>query len=258
MVKKSGMISGCEDIDVCGTRIASPAFVRDLRYKASSVIRRPVFSVSSGGGKNSLRGLWLYQARMVRPQTARRARLGVWRLSNLLGDRGAPYRLSPVLEGEAREAGVACGQSVLQQAVCLFCGTALPGHDDQRRCPRNPLGLEDDQGARQAVHGGAATSDRNSSSQGHWGRRDCHTQGTYLSHRSERSFAPPLDLVWRPGPQRTEHGRVLQVAGAKEKQEDQACGHGHVEGVSQIHTQAGARARGCYFIRQVPCPASFG
>jgi len=31
MVKKSGMISGYEDIDACGTRIASPAFVRDLQ-----------------------------------------------------------------------------------------------------------------------------------------------------------------------------------------------------------------------------------
>ena len=121
------MVSGCKDIDVCGTPLASPAFVRDLRYEASSVIRRPVFSVSIGGGKNSLRSLRLCQAIMVRSQTALRARLGMWRLSNLLGDRGAPYRLSPVHEGETREAGVACGQSVLQQAVCLFCGTALPG-----------------------------------------------------------------------------------------------------------------------------------
>ena len=151
IVKKSGMISGCENIDVCGTRIASRAFARAQRYKASSVIRGPAFSVSIGGGKNRLRSLRLYQASMVRSKTAPSPRLGVWRPSNLLGDRGAPYRLPPMLEGEAREAGLACGQSVLQQTVCLLCGTALPGHDDQRRCPRNTLGLEDCRGRHFAI-----------------------------------------------------------------------------------------------------------
>src|SRR3972149_5693961 len=107
MVKKSGMISGWENIDVCGTRIASPAFAPAQQYKASSVIRRPVFSVSIGGGKKCFRGLRLYQASMVRSQTAPSPRLGVWRPSNLLGDRGAAYRLPPMLEGEAREAGLA-------------------------------------------------------------------------------------------------------------------------------------------------------
>ena len=134
IVKKSGMISGCESIDVCGTRIVSRAFARAQQYKASSVIRRPAFSASIGGEKNCLRILRVYQASMVRSKTASNPRLGVWRLSNLLGDRSAPYRLPPMLEGEAREAGLACGQSVLQQMVCLLCGTALPGHDDQRRC----------------------------------------------------------------------------------------------------------------------------
>src|SRR5258706_12788230 len=97
---------------------------------------------------------------------------GIWRaggLSNLLGYRGAPNRLPAVYEGEAREAGVACGQSVLQQAIRLLFGTALPGRDDQKRCSRNAPGLEDSQGVGQAVHAGAATQDRHSNSQGHWG-----------------------------------------------------------------------------------------
>ena len=45
------MISGCENIDVCGTRIASPAFAPDPEYKGYSVIRRPVLFFSIGGGK---------------------------------------------------------------------------------------------------------------------------------------------------------------------------------------------------------------
>ena len=185
------MISGCEDIDVCGTRIASPALAPDPGYKGYSVIRRPGLFFSIGGGKNGLRSLRLCQTIMVRSQTAAGARLRVWRSSNLRGDRGASYRMPPMLEGEARETGVAGEQSVLQQTVCLFCGTALPGHDDQRRCPRNALGLEDGQGVGQAVHARAGTQNRNSSSQGYWGGRNRDTQGTYVSHRRERPFAPP-------------------------------------------------------------------
>src|SRR5262245_305497 len=202
------MISGCEDIDVCETRITSPAFAPDPGYKGS-VIRRPVLFFSIGGGKNGLRSLRLCQAIMVRSQTAAGARLRMWRPSNLRGDRGGSYRMTTIIEGEARETGVAGEKSVLKQNVYSLCGTALPGHDDQRRCPRNTLGLEDGQGARQAVHARAGTQDRNSGSQGHWGGRNRDPQGTYVSDRRERPFAPPPDLVWRPGPQRTEHGRVL-------------------------------------------------
>src|SRR5262245_65099233 len=126
------MISGCEDIDVCETRITSPAFAPDPGYKGS-VIRRPVLFFSIGGGKNGLRSLRLCQAIMVRSQTAAGARLRMWRPSNLRGDRGASYRMPPMLEGEARETGVAGEQSGLQQTVCLLCGTGLPGHADNRR-----------------------------------------------------------------------------------------------------------------------------
>ena len=161
------MIWGCENIDVCGTRIGFQVLVPAQRFGAFSVIRRLGYSVYVGGEKNGLRRLRLYQARMVRSQTALGAGFGVWGLSNLLGDRGAPNRLPAVQEGEAREAGVACGQSVLQQAVCLFCRTALPGHDDQRRCSRNAPGLEDSQGVGEAVYEGAVAQSWNARTQSH-------------------------------------------------------------------------------------------
>ena len=135
-----------------GTPIASPAFVQAPRCKGFSVIRRPALCTCIGGGKNGLRSLRHDQARVVRSQAALGAGFGVWRLSNLFGDRGASNRSLLMLEGEARETGVARGQSVLQQAICLLCGTALPGDDDQRRCSRNPLGLENHQRAGQTVH----------------------------------------------------------------------------------------------------------
>lgn len=169
MVENSVMIRGCENIDVCGTPIGSQVLDPTQHYGAFSEIRRLEYLVYGGGGKNGLRCLRLYQARVVRSQTALGAGFGVRGLSDLLGDRGAPNRLPAVHEGEAREASVACGQSVLQQAIRLLCGAALPGHDDQRRCSRNAPGLEDGQGVGQAVHARAATPDRHSSSQGHWG-----------------------------------------------------------------------------------------
>ena len=164
------MIWGCENIDDCGTRIGSQVLGPAQHYGAFSVIRRLEYLVYAGGGKNSLRYLRLYQARVVRSQTALGAGFGVWGLSDLLGDRGAPNRLPAVHEGEAREAGVACGQSVLQQAICLLCGAALSGHDDQRCGAGDASGLEEYQRTGQAVYARAVASDRISYSQGDWGR----------------------------------------------------------------------------------------
>src|SRR5438093_12476229 len=107
------MISGCKDIDVCGTRIASPAFAPDPGYKGYSVIRRPVLFCSIGGGKNGLRSLRLCQAIMVRSQTAAGARLRMWRPSNLRVDLGGRCIMKKKLEGEARETGVNGEQSAL-------------------------------------------------------------------------------------------------------------------------------------------------
>src|SRR5207249_12031015 len=100
------MISGCKDIDVCGTRIASPAFAPDPGYKGYSVIRRPVLFCSIGGGKNGLRSLRLCQAIMVRSQTAAGARLRMWRPSNLRGDRGGWYCMYIMIDGEERDNGM--------------------------------------------------------------------------------------------------------------------------------------------------------
>ena len=64
------MIWGCENIDVCGTPIGSQVSTPAPHYGAFSEIRRHGYSVYVVGGKNGLRSLRLYQARMVRSQTA--------------------------------------------------------------------------------------------------------------------------------------------------------------------------------------------
>ena len=151
MVKKSVMIWGCENIDDCGT-YRFPGFRPGTTVQGIFGDPKARVVYLHRRGKKGWRSLRHDRARVVRSQAALGAGFGVWRLSNLFGDRGASNRLPPMLEGEARETGVARGQSVLQQAICLLCGTALPGYDDQRRCSRNPLELENHQRAGQAVH----------------------------------------------------------------------------------------------------------
>ena len=130
-LKKSGMIWGCENSEDCGIPIASRVFGPALRCKEYSVIRRLACCSCIGGGKNGLRHLWSYQAGMVRSQAPLGARLGMWRLPNLFGHRSTSDRLPAVRESEARDSRLAGEQPVLQQAVCVLCGAALPGHDDQ-------------------------------------------------------------------------------------------------------------------------------
>ena len=184
-MKESGMIWGCENNDDCGTPIVSRVFVQAARCKEFSVIQRRACCVWIGGGKNGLRQLRSDQSGLVRSQAALGAGFGVRGLSNLLGHRGASDRLPAVRKSEAREARLAGGQSVLQQAVCLLCRAALPGHDDQRCGSRNTPELEDHQRAGQAVHARATAQDRCSNAQGHWSGRNFHTQRAHLSDRRQ-------------------------------------------------------------------------
>ena len=68
------------------------------------------------------------------------------------------------------------------------------------------------QGTGQAVHARATPSGRNPGTPGHRHRRDRHRQGTQVSHRGQRPGAGPAHLVRRPGPLRSEPGRVLRLA----------------------------------------------
>src|SRR5258706_5945621 len=71
------MIRRWENIDVCGTPIGSQVLAPAQHYGAFSEIRRLEYLVYGGGGKNGLRCLRVYQARVVRSQTALGAGFGV-------------------------------------------------------------------------------------------------------------------------------------------------------------------------------------
>src|ERR1019366_1029824 len=255
-VEKSGMISRCTNIDVCGTRTAFPACVRVRRYTAYLVIRRPESSASIGGKKNGLRSLWPRASSLVRLQAAPSTRPAVWGHSDLSGAGDSTCRVQEMRQGETGEAGLARGESVLYETLRLLRGTALPCHDHQGRCSRNAPGLEDSQGVGDAVHAGATGPCGRARTQGYRHRRDLDPQGPYLPHRGERPDSKAPDLVRGRGPQRGEHGAVLRLAGREEDPGHSLGGDGHVEAVLQ--RDCGACISSGDPVRQVPYHAPSG
>jgi len=81
MVNKSVMILGCKNIDDCGRRIGSQVLGPAQQYGAFSVIRRLEYLDYVGGGKNSLRYLRLYQARVG--TIANGVGCGIWRVGTI-------------------------------------------------------------------------------------------------------------------------------------------------------------------------------
>ena len=108
-VWKSGMMAGCTYTDIYGTPTAFPASGPRLRYRASSVIRRPASFASSGGEKNGLRHLWPQPARLVRPEDTPSPRPALRGHADLPGAGDSPRRLQDVRHGEAGNLGVAGG-----------------------------------------------------------------------------------------------------------------------------------------------------
>ena len=63
--------------------------------------------------------------------------------------------------------------------------TPVPdGHYPRSRSGAAP-GLAHGQGVGQTVHAGAIAAGGNARAQGHWDRRDCDPQGTYVPHRGQ-------------------------------------------------------------------------
>ena len=219
---KSGMIAGCTHTDTSGTPTASPASGPLQRSRASPVIRRPALSTCAGGEKN---GMWCVRPGhpiLVRPQDTPRSRPALRGHAGLPGGGDSSRRVQEMRQSEAGNGGLAGGQSVLHQTLCLLRGTALPKHDDQGCRRGNPAELENDQGPRCAVHAGAVASSGQAGAKGRRDRRDLNPQGTHVPDCGQRLGAAAAHLVRGHGPLRSKYGRVLPVAGRVKEQEDPA------------------------------------
>jgi len=93
----------------------------------------------------------------------------LWGCSDLSGGGGAAGSMPRVWESEAREAELACEQSLLHEAVWDIRWTEVPG-DDREGCGEGiEVGLGYGEGTGQGVHGGAAAAESRS---GSWGDRE--------------------------------------------------------------------------------------
>src|SRR5258708_35787396 len=222
-------MSACENPNgSCAMRTGFLASCRRPRSMEPSVIPGPEWCLSGGAEKNGLWSLWLGGLPFLRPTAVGGARSVVWSDANLLGDGDAPSGRPEVPSREGRTVGMAGGQSVLHQTVCLSRRTALPRLDDHRGGRRTALGLEDGQGVGPAVYARAVAPGRVSSAVGDRHRRSFHPQRTYLPDRGERFAAPAAHLVWRQGPFASQPGGILRLAGGKEMRPHSIAGHGYL------------------------------
>jgi hypothetical protein len=196
------MISECEKSCASVTRTASRALCPALSCAASSATPRHASSPCSAAEKNDVRRLRPIPACPLRQQAAPCPRPLVRRHPRLPGVRGATCSVPAVWCREIGEAPLAGGQSFLHQALCLLRRPSLPQLGAVRCGARTPPRLEDRQIPGNGVHARATPPGGEANSHGHWHRRNLHPEGTYLSHRRQRSSAGPGDLVRRHGPPR--------------------------------------------------------
>ena len=117
-----------------GTRMRSPAFVRNRRCAVCSAIRRCASSPSIDAQKNGLRLLRAGSFWLVRPAHTAGSRSAVRRHAHLPGDRGPAGAMPQLRQGEARAARFPGGQPALYEALCPLRGPALSAGDDQGHC----------------------------------------------------------------------------------------------------------------------------
>src|SRR6266568_9598419 len=250
-------MSACENPNgSCAMRTGFLASCQRRRSMEPLVIPGHESCLSGGAEKNGLWSLWLGVLQLLRPTALGGARSVVWPDANLLGVGNAPSGLPKVPSGEGRTLGMAGGQSVLHQTVCLSCRTALPRLDHHRGGRRTPFGLEDGQGVGPAVYARAVAPGRVSSAVGDWHRRSVHPQRTYLPDRGERFAASAAHLVWRQGPFGSQPGGILHLAGGEEMRPDSIGRHGYVEAVPDRNRSPCAQCGDP--LRQVPHHAPLG
>ena len=203
------MKSACEKLNNCTTHTTSPVFELSTRLPGYLETGTPWFSVCVAGEKNNLRGLRMWASDVLRSQGSSGAGSFLRGSACLAGGGGSPSLVSKVREGEAGAFGLAGRQSLLHEAFCLLGGAAVSCLDDSRCCPGDPSGLEDGQGAGEAVHDGATAAGGYAGTSSGRDRRTVDSQGAYISDRGERFDSKAPHLVWGHGPFGSEHGFVL-------------------------------------------------
>ena len=165
---KSGIAFPWHEIEDFGICIGLLDSIRNTPLRGFSGTRRLGSSALYVGGKNSLWCLWHRSSHVLRPQDPKSSGPLLRGCSHLPRSGDPTSGLPKVQEGEAREAGVACGQSFLHQTICLLCGAAVSGLGDQGCGQGAAPRLEDSQVPGEAIHAGATEASGNAWAEGHW------------------------------------------------------------------------------------------
>ena len=241
----------CKKERDCRMNINSPDFVQKQSLKENLAIGDQKLYALNGVKKNDMRMLWTYSSEFLRPQKKAYSRFILWRSANLSGSGNSASFVPKERKSEARETAMAIGKFILYKAFCCFSGKEMPNSNNFGCSKRIAYGLENREGYGQILHGGTATKSPEDKSKSNRSRRNCYSQGTYLSHSGERFRKGSSNLVWWKRSIRGKHGYVLSEPWRKKKQENRISGNGYVEGVREIDQKECSASRNT--LRQVSC-----
>src|SRR6266540_1970086 len=156
--REPGILRECLEGDVgfsSITRTASRDFGRTPRCRDSSVTAMRGSWSFIGAQKNRVR-VWSPVSEVLRPEAQAGAGSLVRGLPSVPGHRDTAHRMCSVRHGETGVTVVPRGQPLLHEALRLLRGPSLSGLDDQGHRRGTASRLAHGQGAREAVHAGAA------------------------------------------------------------------------------------------------------
>ena len=165
---KNGIGFSWYDIDDFGIHIGFPVSARCTPLVECLGTPRPESYDWRVGGKNGLWSMRPCSSFVLRPEDPKGPGSVLRGCAHLPGG-GDPKGLLPkVPERETRETGLAGGQPVLHQAICLLCGAAVSGLGDHGCRQGTAPGLEDGEGPGEAIHAGAVEASRAAWAESDW------------------------------------------------------------------------------------------
>lgn len=249
------MNSECEKRDDCRMSIGSPDFIQQRKFRGSLVIRGQELFTSNAVKKKCVRLLWNELPVILRSEDSSSSGSALRRDASLSGDGASANLLQAVWQSETGESVMVVEESVLHEKVLFVCRETLSRLNDPgcRQGVEARLGYG--QGIGEAIHAGATTEGRDSSTTCNRRGRDIDTERAYVSDCGERFDPAEGDLVWRTEQFGKRHGPFLPVAGSQEGQEDQAGRDGYVEGLCEVRQKE--RSSSGHSLRQVSCHEAF-
>src|SRR3990167_4632792 len=199
MSEKICMIMEWEKRGDCWTNIGSPDFVREQKFRGYLETRRHGLFNLSGLKKNSMREMWDGSSESLRREGSPNTGFILWECEDISGSGDLTGIMQGVREGEDRETGLSCQQSLLHETVCLLCRAKVSWYDHTGCSEGAKAGLAYSEGVGQGVYGETALSVSSSSASCNRNRRSILEERAYLSDSSKRFGAASSYLVWREG-----------------------------------------------------------